>query len=88
METEIGTALDSYFKWLNDVQELGTLLVANIYLREASEAYEKLQPKVKEKIEFRSFLVGFILASWEKDFQKKKEPTPNLNSGVSFEMSQ
>lgn len=73
MENEFGSAFDKYLEWLNDVEKLGALLVANVYLREASEAYEKLQPKQKEKVEFRSFLVGFILASWEKDFSKKQE---------------
>ena len=72
METEIGTALDKYLAWLNDVEKLTTLLVSSAYLRKASEAYEKLQPKVKEKVEFRSFLVGFMLASWETDFPKKQ----------------
>ena len=64
--------MDRYLAWLNDVEKLTTLLVASAYLRKASEAYEKLQPKVKEKVEFRSFLVGFMFASWETDFPKKQ----------------
>ena len=68
MESELSTSIDKYLEWLNSVQELGTLLVASAYIRKAQQKYDNLPQKIKEKVEFRSFLVGFVICSWEFDY--------------------
>lgn len=69
---ESGEALDKYLAWLNSVQELGNMLVAGAYLRKAQEEYEKLPQPTKDKVEFRSFLVGYVIARWCIDFPSAK----------------
>ena len=91
MGTEIETELDKYLAWLNDMQELGTILATIAYSIKASEAYNKLPEKTKEKIEFRSFAIGYIISSLDFSDSKKKEEvkttppvsSPTLKSGVS-----
>ena len=71
METDLGNATERLLDWLNNVQDLGTLLVLGGYLRKAIDEYEKLPQDRKERTDRNSFLVGFILASWGIEFPKR-----------------
>ena len=53
-------------------EPIGTMLVVKFfYTAHAIEEYKKLPNEAKEKIDFKSFTLGYVIASWNKDFPDK-----------------
>lgn len=67
--TELADVTEKLLKWLDDIQQLGILLVGSAYIRKGEEVYEKLTKEQKEKINKNSFLTGYVLASFRTDFR-------------------